>query len=72
MKPFFYILIIISLCSQSCNTCKNAPTYGGRGAMLYGHNDEPKMKGAKNPYKVKGKKPAKSKNRYSTKGWRSW
>jgi hypothetical protein len=40
--------------------------------MLYGHSDETQMRGTKNPYKVKGKKPAKSKNRYSTKGWRSW
>jgi hypothetical protein len=40
--------------------------------MLYGHSDETQMRGTKNPYKVKAKKPKKSKNRYSTKGWRSW
>ena len=72
MKAFLYLLFISSIAFQSCNSCKYAPTYGGRGAMLYGHIDEPQMRGAKNPYKVKAKKPKKSKNRYSTKGWRGW
>ena len=73
MKQLLIItLAILSITIQSCSSCKYAPTYGGRGAMLYGHSDETQMKGTKNPYKVKAKKTKKSKNRYSTKGWRSW
>ena len=73
MKTIYLILICISaLFFQSCSSCKNIPAYGGNARMIYGHSDETKMSGTKNPYKVKAKKPKKSKNRYSTKGWRSW
>jgi len=58
----------------SCDTCKHTSTYSSNShnKMTYGHSDEPGMKATKNPYAVKAKKPAKSHNRYSTKGWRSW
>lgn len=51
-----FALIIFLFMLSSCDTCKHAPTYGGRGKMTQGHQQEAfKQKASSNPYYVKAK-----------------